>query len=62
MQLYQVNQATFSLTRDLSQAAILGQNTTLRGLGSMSHPRNRSELPQPFLFAAVLTTMTSSRR
>ena len=50
-------------TLDLtSQNAILGANSTLRGLGSVSHPRNRSELPQPFLFVAVLTTMTSSRR
>lgn len=47
-----------------AQTAILGgQNATLRGLGSVPHQaRNRSELAQPFLFVAVLTTMTSSRR
>ena len=45
------------------QNTILGQNATaVQGLGSVRSGRPREELPQPFLFVAVLTTMTSSRR
>lgn len=44
------------------QDSILGGNNTVQGLGSGTYAHPQGELPQPFLFVAVLTTMTSSRR